>query len=37
MEVSKIAGIIAKARHYLELKNLKEFMQYHGLSIPDLL
>ena len=24
MKVSKIAGIIAKARHYLELKNLKE-------------
>ena len=24
MKVSKIAGIIAKARHYLKLKNLKE-------------
>ena len=24
MKVSKIAGIIAKARHYLELRNLKE-------------
>ena len=24
MKVTKIAGIIAKARHYLELKNLKE-------------
>ena len=24
MKVSKIAGIIAKARHYVELKNLKE-------------
>ena len=24
MKVTKIAGIIAKARHYLELKNLKK-------------
>ena len=24
MKVSKMAGIIAKARHYVELKNLKE-------------
>ena len=38
MKVSKIAGIIAKARHFLELKHLKELCNTNdGLSIPDLL
>ena len=34
MKVSKIVGIIAKARHYLELKNLKEL--YNTMVYPYL-
>ena len=34
MNVSKIVGIIAKARHYLELKNLKEL--YNTMVYPYL-
>ena len=34
MKVSKIAGIIAKVRHYLELKNLKEL--YNTMVYPYL-
>ena len=34
MKVSKIAGIIAKARHYLKLKNFKEL--YNAMVCPYL-